>query len=675
MHKITAMNKLTLNAVCGLFFLFTSFSNAALAQNAYTKLCLQAISYEKNGKLDEAVNKYNEAINLKPDEWTGYNYRAKVNLKRGKYDDAITDVTKAISLSPRTLSLYAVRANCFEEKGIYDRAIEDYNMALSEAGINDKEIYLTYFQRGRTYFYNKRYQESINDFNNALASAQKYQKSLPEIYSFRAQSYMELNKFTEAIKDYDSFLTSKPEDMQAMLLQGYAFIKNGETDKARTIALKIIQLEPAQEVCFSGDHLLDIYNLDFRREKSRLLTQDAQLYISEQSSIPSRTLANIKLTDAFNNLDTAWLYSPDLTMEDMNLKDTIIEEFFVVYPLLRTKPKISELARKYVVQATSATEGKKYDEAIELWTTALNITPYFPLAYYNRALLYEMKGLFRYSIYDMEKYLRLMPDASDARSARDKMYIWEGKVEDIQVSDESYPSGTINQIESKDYSPGNFTVAVAMGGSFGFQFAKNPSLGDLWDQSTSGATDYKYSDKLPFLYSGDMEVTVKPVKRIGIGMFGKLTGGIGAKTKVSEVKYILSMGTIQFGGLARYYLLLNNGAARPDLYLQYAFGKSMLNGYYGVATMDGIIFDYSYMKNFKGSAPFNSFGLGMGGKIGKSGYLTLSLDYLSSKIDEISYEVTINKAPPPDIGSSGTLPNITANFNGVVIKMLFGFCF
>ncbi len=676
MHKTTTMIKSSCTNFFCLFILFTLFSNTTFGQNAYTKLCLAAIEYEKAGKLDEAANKYTEAISLKPDDWTGYSYRAKINLQRGNHDDAISDVTKAISLSPQTLSLYAIRANCLDAKGMHDKAIFDYNMALSKVGSSDKEIYLIYFQRGRSYFYNKQYKEAVIDFDQALVLAQKFQNSTERIYFFRAQANMELSNYTGAIKDFDSFLLARPNDMEAMLLQGFALLKNGDKEKANALALKIIQLDPSKEAYFSGSRMTDIFNIDFRREKSKKLTQDAQILLSEQSTIPSKTLANIKINDAFRNLDSAWLLSPGLSSEDMELKNTIRENFYIVYPLMRSKPEITELVRKYAVQATSATQEKKYDDAISLWSATLNISPYFPLAYYNRAMLYEMKGLLRNSISDMENYLKLMPDASDARSSRDKIYAWEGKIKDAPVAEQVSPRyGPVNQIEEKSYSPGNFKFAVGMGGSFGLQFAKNPALAALWTQNTLGATpDYDYSDKLPFLYSGDLELVVKPVKRIGIGMFGKMTGGIGARTKVSEVKYIMSMAALQFGGLIRYYMILNNGAARPDLYLQGAFGQSKLNGYYGVATMDGIIFDYSYMKNYKGSAPYLSAGLGMGGKVGKHGYVTFSLDYLTSKIEKVSWEVTTNTAVPTDVGRTGTI-NTIANYNGILLKFIFGVCF
>lgn len=668
-----------LSVLALVYFLCTS---DLYGQNAYTKLCLQAVSFEESGKFEEAVASYCEAINLKPEEWTGYNYRANVYIHLLKYNDAIADLSKAISLSPQTLSLYATRAGCFEAQGNYDRAIDDYSMALSKGANSGRDAYLTYFERGRTYFSARKFQESINDLNIAAQLAKKAQKSLPEISLYRAKSNIELKRYQEAFTDLESFLLINPENIEALWLKGFALYKNGETEKAKTIANQIIRMEPAKEVYFSGARNLDIFNFERLREKSLLQVTEAKELISEQYTTPSKTLAGMKLTDAFRDLDSAWLLIPGFTKEDLSLRDTIVKSFFVVYPLMKTKPEISEQVRRYAVQASTATQEKRYDDAVRLWTTTLAIAPYYPVAYYNRSLLHEMKGNLTYSISDMENYLKLSPDATDARSARDKIYAWEGKLAETNAPVSMLTAGKINTVESAGYSPGNFKFAIAMGGTFGLQVSKNPDLEELWIQSTLGATpEHSYTDKMPFLFSGDVELTIRPIKRFGVGVFGKYAGGIGTRTSVSEVKYLMDMGTLMYGGFLRGYLLVNNGAARPDMYVQYGLGKSQLTGYYGIATMDGIIFDYSYFKRFTGSDILHSAGVGMGGKIGKHGYLTISADYLLSEIKKIDYEVTIDKNNPGNVGSEGTVintlsdSNTTAKYNGVVLKMLFGVCF
>ena len=171
MNNISKQNNVnirsTLAVIFGIILFSVLTSEQSHAQKPYIKFCLDAIELEKKGNLDEAVNKYTEAINLKPDEWTGYYYRAKVNQKRGKPDEAIQDVSRAISLSPQTLSLYGLRAECYMAKGSYDQAVADYNKALSKIDQDDKDIYLTFLNRGKTYFYNKQYREALNDFNES----------------------------------------------------------------------------------------------------------------------------------------------------------------------------------------------------------------------------------------------------------------------------------------------------------------------------------------------------------------------------------------------------------------------------------------------------------------------------------------------------------------------------
>jgi len=670
------MNKTTVRVAIGFVILFTLISGTAFAQNAYIKICLAAIDYEKEGKLDEAIAKYGEAITLNPEDWTGYNYRAKLNLLMENVPAAIKDISKAISLSPQTLSLYKVRADCYKEIGIYDKAIADYNMALSKENNKDKELYLTYLSRGVSYFYNGQYRESINDLNQSITLAQKAGITTTDINLLRAKAYLNLNKYPEAIDDFDIYLTANPFDMKALFMQGYSYFKNGENENAKTNALNFIKSDPVAGVRFSDDNIMEIYELDLRREKSKQLLHEAQVLISEQSSSVSKSLANIKLNDAFKSLDEAWIYAPSLTTEDQILKDTIKARLLRVYPLLKTKPEINESVRKYAVQATGATKEKKYDNAIDLWTNTLKISPYYPVAYYNRAHLHEMRGMIRSGISDMETYLILSPDASDARSAKDKIYEWEAKITDVKSVNQTYPKGAINEIQSAGYSAGNFKVAIAAGGSFGFQVAKNPGLEELWSQCVGSATpDYKYTDKMPFLYSGELELTIRPIKWLGIGAFGKLTGGIGARTNVSGTKYMLNMGTAQYGGLVKAYFLINDGQSKPDVYVEYAFGQSKLNGDYSVATMDGIIYNYSYTKEFKSTAPYHSFGVGMGGKLIKHSYMTLSLNYIYSEFKDLTYSVITNTSNTGDVGTTGTLDDVNATYNGFVMKLLFGFCF
>lgn len=97
------------------------------------------------------------------------------------------------------------------------------------------------------------------------------------------------------------------------------------------------------------------------------------------------------------------------------------------YRALKTKPAVSEAQRKFIVQANSWSEKKRYDMALEVYKQALGVDPFsYPAAYYNMALLYAQEGEYMAAIVSMKKYLLLVPEAGDARTAQDKIYEWEG---------------------------------------------------------------------------------------------------------------------------------------------------------------------------------------------------------------------------------------------------------
>lgn len=96
------------------------------------------------------------------------------------------------------------------------------------------------------------------------------------------------------------------------------------------------------------------------------------------------------------------------------------------YTALKEKPPVSEECRKFIVQANMFNEQKQYYKAINLYNKAVELDPVgYSAAYSNLALLSAQVHRYERAIYFMKKYLLLEPQASDARSAQDKIYEWE----------------------------------------------------------------------------------------------------------------------------------------------------------------------------------------------------------------------------------------------------------
>jgi len=96
------------------------------------------------------------------------------------------------------------------------------------------------------------------------------------------------------------------------------------------------------------------------------------------------------------------------------------------YRAMPAKPQVSEEQRRFIVQANALTQKKEFAKANALYEKALEVNPFsYPAAHYNMALISAQQGRYTAAITSMKKYLMLMPDAEDARTAQDKIYEWE----------------------------------------------------------------------------------------------------------------------------------------------------------------------------------------------------------------------------------------------------------
>lgn len=103
------------------------------------------------------------------------------------------------------------------------------------------------------------------------------------------------------------------------------------------------------------------------------------------------------------------------------------QEAVALYQGAAAKPQLPESARQFLVQAGSATREKAYQEAADLYEQGLAIAPWSPEGHFNLALVLAELEELDSAILEMTRYLALVPTASDARAARDKIYDWQRK--------------------------------------------------------------------------------------------------------------------------------------------------------------------------------------------------------------------------------------------------------
>lgn len=215
------------------------------------------------------------------------------------------------------------------------------------------------------------------------------------------------------------------------------------------------------ETIKSAGQIYDVKNKKeiFAKDIKEILVLDDRIEIEARSKKNNLTLFFPKLIDStfiFYTYQNSWhyVYFPSIVnfvFADLNKAQTFADQIYAIqYPLIdkrrdsiinefkplankyrtiKQKPTISEDQRKLFIQADNLIQQKQHFDAIKMYNKALQMDKTsFPSAYSNLALLYAKINFFDYAILFMKKYLMLVPDADDARSAQDKIYAWEGLI-------------------------------------------------------------------------------------------------------------------------------------------------------------------------------------------------------------------------------------------------------
>ena len=110
-----------------LFFIFSC--GVYFAQDA-KDLVRQGKRAQNMGNTEEAIEIYNQAIDLEPDFTDAYTARAYSYGFRGDHDLAIQDYTKVIELDPNNADVYISRGSGYNDMHKFNLALSDFNKAI-----------------------------------------------------------------------------------------------------------------------------------------------------------------------------------------------------------------------------------------------------------------------------------------------------------------------------------------------------------------------------------------------------------------------------------------------------------------------------------------------------------------------------------------------------------------
>jgi tetratricopeptide (TPR) repeat protein len=186
------------------------------------------------GKLDEAIVEFTEAVGLAPSWAEAYFHRGNAYGSNGEYDLAIADYTEAIGIDQEYVEAYSNRGLAYGHKGEYDRAIADYAKAIE---INPENAE-TYNNRGVVYRQNGEYDRAIADYTRAVETNPEYAGA----YFNRGVAFVHKGEHDRAIADYTKAIEIDPEYVEAYFNRGLAYKTQGKKADAMADFVEFITL-------------------------------------------------------------------------------------------------------------------------------------------------------------------------------------------------------------------------------------------------------------------------------------------------------------------------------------------------------------------------------------------------------------------------------------------------
>lgn len=230
-----------------------------------------------------AVEKFTEAVNLKPDYTHAFYNRGTALKDMNRYEEALKDFNKALSLDQEFMEAYHNRGIARENSGDLQGAIADYNKAIS---LKPEQANL-YANRGVAKGKLGRFDEAIEDFNISI----KLKPENPEAYSNRGFAKVNQTKFEEGIADYNIALNINPNAQEPLYNRAIAYQTLGDTVTALRDYKQLLQIAPNHT-----DGLRNYAYIHFVRQqyKEAIEIYDRLVALNPQAADIINTRANAK---------------------------------------------------------------------------------------------------------------------------------------------------------------------------------------------------------------------------------------------------------------------------------------------------------------------------------------------------------------------------------------------
>ena len=352
---------------------------------------LQHTSLRQWGKLLISAEQYTPAeevlsyvIDACPKHYEAWFDRGHAKSLQGRLDEALEDLNQAINLQHREVSPYLLRGDVHRELRDFESAIADYSIAIKNAeyhgGFNTVFIE-GHLKRGFARINNKEDQKAVEDASVILKSSPRHTGAL----QLRALAYANLQQFDEAIKDYTRVINNSDFFVEAYVGRGRAHFYTDKLDKA-------------------------IRDLETALEKDPCNIAALDLIAQAHSEVGNLEEAMKSIDTAISLIPN--IYGLHIIKADIHLKqgehDLALEEYNVAVELNpHSSTAVTQRGIFYHTTSQDELAKRDFDKAIEL-------NPKNKRAWHSRSLVSLSQSEYIAALGDIDKAIALDPQFENA---------------------------------------------------------------------------------------------------------------------------------------------------------------------------------------------------------------------------------------------------------------------
>jgi predicted O-linked N-acetylglucosamine transferase (SPINDLY family) len=176
------------------------------------------------GHLEAAVEKYQEAIKLKPDFVEAHYNKGNALRELRQFSKAIDDFNIAINIKPDFSLAFFNRGNIYKEIGEFELALNDYDSAIQF----NPYYYEAYSNKGLTLVELRKFSFAIDCYDKAIL----LNSNLAEAYSNKGNLLKDLNEIEAALVHHDKAIEINPFISDYHINKGIALIRANKLEEA-----------------------------------------------------------------------------------------------------------------------------------------------------------------------------------------------------------------------------------------------------------------------------------------------------------------------------------------------------------------------------------------------------------------------------------------------------------